>query len=167
MAVYILLALLGVPLLEIAVFIEIGARIGLGATLVVVVLTAIAGTALLRQQGLQTLRKARQSLARNEAPVAEIFDGLCLLVAGALLLTPGFVTDAAGGLLFIPALRAWLRAFVIGRLLASGQVWVAGGGAAPPEGGASGPLVEGDYAEVDDETAETPSAEESKWGREP
>lgn len=105
----ILLALIGVPLIEIAVFIEIGGRIGLWPTLAVVILTAVVGTALLRIQGLATLNHARASLARHELPVAEVFDGLCLLVAGAFLLTPGFVTDAFGLLLFVPRLRATLR----------------------------------------------------------
>ena len=70
------------------------------------VLTALAGTTLLRSQGLAILNRAGESLARNEAPVAEVFHGLCLVFAGALLLTPGFLTDAAGLLIFIPAVRA-------------------------------------------------------------
>ncbi len=96
--------LVGVPLLEIVVFIEVGGLIGLWPTIGLVVLTALAGTTL-RSQGLAILNRASESLARNEAPVAEVFHGLCLVFAGALLLTPGFVTDAAGLLIFIPALR--------------------------------------------------------------
>ena len=158
MAIYILLALLIVPLLEIAVFIEVGGAIGLMPTLAVVVLTAILGTAFLRQQGFSTLRRAKASLERNEMPVAEIFDGACLLVAGALLLTPGFVTDAAGGLLFIPALRAWLRRFLMRRLLSTARVRADAGG---PEsgGGVRGTVIEGEYVEVaeaDQDEAEPP-----------
>lgn len=97
--------LVGVPLLEIAIFIEIGGVIGLWPTIGLVVLTAAAGTALLRSQGLATLNRASEAVARQEVPVAEVFHGLCLIFAGALLLTPGLLTDAAGLLLFIPAVR--------------------------------------------------------------
>ena len=165
MAIYILPALLIVPLLEIAVFIMVGETIGLMPTLVVVVLTAILGTALLQHQGLQTLRRAKASLDRNEVPVAEVFDGFCLLIAGVLLLTPGFLTDAAGGLLFVPPLRAWLRRFLLHRLLASSQVWVDGervdatGG---PRGGHRDTLIEGEYVEVNDEDAALSPPKDSK-----
>jgi UPF0716 protein FxsA len=174
MAGYLLLALILVPLSEIAVFIEVGEALGLAPTLVIVVLTAVAGAALLRRQGLDTLRRAEASLARGEAPVAEVFDGLCLLLAGALLLTPGFVTDAVGGLLFLPALRAWLRLWALKRLLSSGRVWVDGTPVAPgddrPPDDVGGPLIEGDFAELGGETPEAaepppPVRGESKWGR--
>ena len=175
---YLLLALILVPLTEIAVFIEVGQALGLVPTLVIVVLTAVAGTALLRRQGLDTLRRAEASLARGEAPVAEVFDGVCLLLAGALLLTPGFVTDAVGGLLFLPALRAWLRVWALDRLLASGRVRGDGAPAAPGDdgapggasGGVRGPLIEGDYEELGGEETEAtepapPGGGKSKWGR--
>ena len=99
--------LLGVPALEIAVFIEVGGVLGVWWTLALIVATAAAGSALLRAQGLATLARVQASLDRNEAPVADLFDGLCVLVAGVLLLTPGFVTDAVGLVLFIPPVR-WL-----------------------------------------------------------
>ena len=105
----ILLAFIIVPVLEIAVFIQVGGLIGVLPTIALVLLTAVAGTMLLRVQGLAVIRRARDSLERNELPVAEVFDGLCLAVAGVLLLTPGFVTDTLGILLFIPATRTFLR----------------------------------------------------------
>ena len=111
-ALILLMVFIGVPVLEIAVFIEVGGRIGLAWTLVIVVATAIAGSALLRLQGLATLRRAQESLARNELPLREVFDGMCLVFAGALLLTPGFVTDTVGGLLFLPPVRFFLRVVV-------------------------------------------------------
>ncbi len=83
MTAYLLLALILVPLTEIAVFIEVGEALGLLPTLAIVVLTAVFGAALLRRQGLHTLRRAEASLARGEAPLAEVFDGVCLLLAGA------------------------------------------------------------------------------------
>ena len=72
-----------VPIIEIVLFIEVGGRIGLGPTISVVVLTAFAGTFLLRQQGLATLRRAQASLEENRFPLDEVFDGLCLVGAGA------------------------------------------------------------------------------------
>ena len=105
-----------VPLIEIAVFIQVGGWIGLWPTLALIVLTAVLGTWQLRAQGIATLARARSQMERGVMPARELFDGLCLLVAGALLLTPGFVTDAVGGLLFVPPLRDFLRR-MIGRHL--------------------------------------------------
>lgn len=126
MPLLILIAFIAVPLIEIAVFIEVGGYLGLWPTLAIVVLTAIAGTAMLRQQGLSTLRRAQAAMERNELPLKEVFDGLCLLVAGALLLTPGFVTDALGLLLFLPPFRALLRQAVAARVLAHADIHVNG-----------------------------------------
>ncbi|MFQ5974043.1 MAG: FxsA family protein, partial [Alphaproteobacteria bacterium] len=88
-----LLVLVGVPLIEIAVFIQVGGIIGLWPTIAVVVLTAVIGAALLREQGSATLTRAQREMAERRIPVRELFDAVCLLLAGALLLTPGFVTD--------------------------------------------------------------------------
>ncbi|MEE2699497.1 MAG: FxsA family protein [Pseudomonadota bacterium] len=94
-----------VPIVEIILFIIVGDRIGLLATIGVVILTAIIGTFLIRHQGIATIKKAQENLKENIFPVNEVFDGLCILIAGALLLTPGFFTDAIGFSLFIPSLR--------------------------------------------------------------
>lgn len=104
-----LLIFLMIPILEVIVFIQAGQYIGVLNTLVLTILTAIMGMSLLRLQGFQTLQKAQVKLARNEAPLSELFDGLCLFAAGLLLLTPGFVTDTVGFLLFLPPVRAVLR----------------------------------------------------------
>lgn len=103
-----LLVFIVVPLAEIGTFIVVGERIGLWPTLATVVLTAFAGTTLLRAQGFAVLQRVQQSLARGELPVSEVFHGACLLCAGALLLTPGFLTDAVGLALFVPAVRNYL-----------------------------------------------------------
>ena len=105
MAAILFLAFVFVPIIEIGVFIQVGGWIGLWPTLAVIVLTAVIGTALLRQQGLATLTRAQQEMATGHMPVRELFDGVCLLAAGALLLTPGFVTDAVGFALFTPIVR--------------------------------------------------------------
>ena len=129
MALFLLLAMIVVPIVEIAVFIELGGYLGLWPTIGTVILTAMVGSALLRLQGLSTLRRVMQSVERGRLPLAEVFDGLCLLVAGALLLTPGFVTDAVGLLLFVPAFRAALGRLLARYLVASGRVTVSAGAA--------------------------------------
>ncbi|MBK20518.1 MAG: hypothetical protein CMM52_16940 [Rhodospirillaceae bacterium] len=112
MALFITLAFILIPVIEIAVFIQLGGEIGLWNTFILIVLTAFAGTWLLRSQGLATLQRAQLSLEQQIFPMTEVFDGLCLIVAGVLLLTPGFVTDAAGFLLFLPFIRTLLRAWI-------------------------------------------------------
>ncbi|NQV85359.1 MAG: FxsA family protein [Rhodospirillales bacterium] len=124
MGAIILAAFIAVPIIEITLFIEVGGRIGLAPTVGVVILTALAGTALLRHQGLATLRKAQASLQENRFPMDEVFDGLCLVVAGALLLTPGFFTDAIGLSLFVPPFRTLLRRRITAFLIARGSVEV-------------------------------------------
>lgn len=122
MGIYFLIAFIAVPILEIAVFIEAGGRLGVWPTVGTVVLTAVAGMVLLRVQGLATLFRVQESLNRGLLPIDEVFDGLFLLAAGALLLIPGFVTDAAGLLLFVPALRKSARRLLERRLKASGKI---------------------------------------------
>ena len=158
MAVVLLIAFIAVPLIEIGVFIQIGGLIGLWPTLAVVVLTAVIGTALLRQQGLATLARARAHMDRGVLPARELFDGLCLLFAGALLLTPGFVTDAVGFLLFVPPLRDALRVALSRHFQTSRQarVWVdgqeihRGPGPGGMRQGPKGPgsVIDGEFSEV-------------------
>src|SRR3546814_4014327 len=113
MALFLLLAIIGLPIAEIAVLIQAGGLIGVGPTIGLILLTAILGTVLLRAQGMRTLDRARASLDRGEPPVGELFDGLCLLAAGGLLLLPGFITDTIGLLLFIPPVRRVLGRAVL------------------------------------------------------
>ena len=146
MALLMFLAFLTIPLIEIGVFIQVGGWIGLWPTLLLVVLTAVAGTALLRRQGFGVVGRARATMDRGELPVTELFDGVCLLFAGALLLTPGFVTDAAGALLLLPPVRHALLARLARRFAERARVHV------HMQRGARGPgdVVEGEYEEVRD-----------------
>ena len=98
-----------IPFVEIAVFMQVGEAIGVWQTLFFAFLTAIIGGGVIRYQGLQTFQSAQKSLQGNDLPVQEIFDGFCLVAAGALLITPGFVTDTIGFLLLVPPVRVWLR----------------------------------------------------------
>ena len=105
MPLLILALFIGVPLIEIYLFIAVGGVIGVWATIGLVILTALIGTGLLRQQGLATLARAQAEMQEDRLPVRELFTGVCLLFGGALLLTPGFMTDAIGFALLIPPLR--------------------------------------------------------------
>lgn len=97
--------LLVVPLAEIAAFVLIGGQIGVWATLGLVLLTAIIGSALLRWQGIGLFNRISAEMRADRVPGRELIHGVMILVAGVLLLTPGFVTDTLGFLLFIPAVR--------------------------------------------------------------
>lgn len=97
--------LLVVPVLEIGVFIAVGGAIGLWPTLGLVVLTAVIGSVLLRRQGLSTLEAIQRETRAGRVPGRELVSGLMIAIAGVLLLTPGFVTDTLGFLLFVPQLR--------------------------------------------------------------
>ncbi|MBY6201570.1 FxsA family protein [Maritalea mobilis] len=102
---WLFLLFLAVPLIEIALFIQVGGLIGLGPTLLIVVLTAIAGTALVRSQGAQALQGLRNSFDELRDPTEPLAHGAMILFSGALLLTPGFFTDAVGFALLIPGFR--------------------------------------------------------------
>lgn len=97
-----------IPLIEIYLLIAIGSEIGALPTIALILFTAGLGVTLLRQQGLITLAKIRQSLDRGELPAATLLEGLMLLIAGALLLTPGFLTDAIGFICLVPSFRSYL-----------------------------------------------------------
>jgi UPF0716 protein FxsA len=109
----ILLLIITVPLVELYVLIKIGSVIGALPTLGLIILTALVGAALLRQQGLVTLHRFRIALDEGSLPAMEIVEGVALLIGGVLLLTPGFVTDAVGFLFLLPTTRkAMLKAAV-------------------------------------------------------
>ncbi|WP_105903420.1 FxsA family protein [Vibrio gangliei] len=97
-----------VPIIEIALFIQVGGLIGLWPTIAIVLLTAFVGASLVRSQGIQTLMSVQSRLQQGELPAQQIIEGVMLAVAGVLLLTPGFMTDALGMLVLLPAPRAWL-----------------------------------------------------------
>lgn len=106
-----------VPLVELVLLLELGRRIGTLATLVLIVVTGIVGAVLAKRQGLGVLRRIQAELAAGRAPAAAIVDGLIILVAGALLITPGILTDVVGFLCLVPMTRQAIRA-VLWRSLA-------------------------------------------------
>ncbi len=125
-------ALLAIPVLEIAVFIAVGREIGVLATLACIFLTAVIGSILLRVQGFSVLSRIRSETDQGRVPGRELGDGVMILAAGILLLTPGFVTDAIGFALFVPAFRTLLWRALAARVV----VTVVGGG--PSSSGRSG-----------------------------
>jgi len=179
MAAFIFLAFIIIPMIEIGLFILIGDEIGLVATLAAIFITAIIGTAMLRAQGIATLRRAQESLARQEMPLQHIFDGACLLFAGALLLTPGFLTDSFGFLLLIPAMRKAIGGSLMNTLKARGQFSVHPQPGhphpfdhQPPPQRRPGPTIDGDFTTVEETPPLDPdhldretAAKPSKWAK--
>lgn len=148
MPLVILALFIGIPVIEIYLFIQVGGWIGVWPTIAIVILTAFIGTSMLRQQGLATLARAQAEINEDRLPVREIFNGFCVLVGGVMLLTPGFLTDALGFALLIPPLRAILGRFVW-RLLERSRgvhfsVYGAGSGPRGGRGPAGGPVIDGE-----------------------
>lgn len=114
---WLILIFLAVPILEIALFIQVGGLIGLWPTLAIIVLTALGGTALMRAEGIRALRDLRLRLDRGGNPVGPIANGAVILVAGVLLVSPGFFTDTIGLLLLVPPIRAWVIAWAGKRIV--------------------------------------------------
>lgn len=101
-----------IPVLEIITFIQVGQFIGTFWTLTFALVTAVLGGAIVKQQGAQTLTRIRNALGNQALPLGALFDGICLAIAGALLITPGFVTDAIGSALLVPSVRRMIAVFI-------------------------------------------------------
>ncbi|TPV59057.1 FxsA family protein [Aestuariibacter sp. GS-14] len=107
-----LLLFILMPIAEIALLLQVGDMIGGWNTVGLILVTAFVGAYLVRQEGLSTLQKAQQKLAKNEVPGKEMMEGMMLVIAGVLLVTPGFITDIIGFLFVLP----FSRQFMAGRL---------------------------------------------------
>lgn len=145
MALLFLAAFIGIPLIEIFVFIQVGGEIGALNTIIITIVSAVIGVALIRVQGLGVLMRARTALDKRESPVTEIFEGFFLAIAGLFLLIPGFVTDTIGLLLLIPPLRRTLAGYMArnSKVAATG---FQGGNPQPRD-----TVIDGDYEVIDDE----------------
>ena len=141
-----------IPLMEIYVFMQVGEMIGLGTTLFLALFTAILGGAIIKHQGITTLQAVSQSMRQGKMPVTELFDGFCLIAAGATLITPGFVTDTIGFLLLIPPFRRILQTFVsrYTKITGSGFYKESTGNKQNPFRQESN-VIEGDYVRLEDE----------------
>ncbi|MCB2136992.1 MAG: FxsA family protein [Rhodobacteraceae bacterium] len=144
---WLLIAFIAVPMIEISLFIQVGGVIGLGWTLAIVVATAVAGSWLVRQQGLRALAQLRGSLAELRNPTEPIAHGAMILFAGALLLTPGFFTDFMGLLLLVPPVRDAILRYMSARIEVAS--FTVGGGSAPRQEWPRGDVIDAEYSEID------------------
>ena len=125
MPLLLLIVFIVVPIVELYVIIQVGQAIGVIPTLFLLLLSAVLGTVLLRSQGRAVWRRFNQALNERRVPHREVLDGVLVIFGGALLLTPGFVTDVVGILFLLPPSRAGIRGFLsklfIGRIALSGR----------------------------------------------
>ena len=136
MAGVLLLLFLVVPIAELAVIVQVGQAIGTLSTIAVLLLISVVGATLMKREGLGVLHRARSSLASGRVPGREVADGFLIVLGGALMLTPGFLTDVVGLALLLPPVRALVRPFLLRQLQARAVVAV--GSAAHRGPGASG-----------------------------
>lgn len=107
------LLFLVVPIVELVVIVQVGQEIGVLNTIGLLIVVGVVGAALVRRQGVGVLRRVQSSLARGEVPAREVVDGFLILFAGALLLTPGFLSDVLAVALLVPPARAVVRAVIL------------------------------------------------------
>jgi UPF0716 protein FxsA len=167
------LVFIGLPIAEIALFIEVGGLIGLWPTLVAIVGTAVVGTAILRHQGIAVLGEAQLAMDGGRLPIDSVIHGLFLLIAGILLLTPGFLTDAVGFALLVPPVRLAIARWLLERLRGSDRVHIhtvhmGGFDAKTTEGRAegqrgAGPVIEGEAVRVEDDDRTAGPESPSPW----
>lgn len=116
MGLLLLFAFILIPVIELGILIEVGSNIGAWSTIGLVLLTAVAGSFLIRWQGFGLIGRIQSQMQNKTPPVQEMVDGAALLIAGMCLLTPGFVTDAFGFILLIPGLRVLIAKRIISRV---------------------------------------------------
>lgn len=140
-----LLLILLLPILEIVGFIQVGDWIGAGPTIGLLALSAVVGVLLVRHQGLASLSRAQAAAARGEAPIGTVLDGFCAVLAGVLLIIPGFLTDILGIILLIRPLRRGIGRWLFSRIGAgmpvfttTGKGGFGAGGFGPGFGGGAG-----------------------------
>ena len=142
-------AFIGVPLLEIYVLIQVGQVIGPWWTILLLIVASVLGTWLIRSEGGRAWRALTEALQTGRMPARELADGALILIGGTLMLTPGFVTDAVGVLLILPFTRPIARRLLSGvvarRLLGSGPV--SGPGHTDRPGPTGGPVVRGEVVD--------------------
>lgn len=139
------------PLIEIALFVTVGSALGLGLTLLIVLGTGVLGVSILRGQGLQSAGRLRQSMASLRNPLAVAGSDALRMLAGVLLVLPGFLTDVLGLLLLVPAVRLLLIAFLVRRFgVASMQ-------SDQPVRRADGIIIDGEFTELEPGEVRPPS----------
>lgn len=165
---WLFVAFLMVPLIEIALFIQLGGLIGLWPTLAIVVLTAVIGTYMVRQQGRSAIANLQTSFSKLDNPSEPLAHGAMILISGALLLTPGFFTDGVGFALLLPPVRqaviAWARKRVtVTKFEMGGQMHQRPPHEEPRPQGKPADVIEGEFTEVPD--GKNPNHPGSGWTR--
>jgi UPF0716 protein FxsA len=117
MRLFLIVLFIVVPIAELAVLIQIGQAIGIGWTIALLVADAILGSLLARSQGRATWRRFNEALRAGRPPAREVMDGALVIFGGALLLTPGFISDILGAFLLLPPTRAFVRAVLVRRFI--------------------------------------------------
>ncbi|WP_210436500.1 FxsA family protein [Bermanella marisrubri] len=143
-----LLPLILLPLIEIAVFVQVGDKVGALWTVLLTIATAVIGIALVQLQGIRTLNSAREHMAMGELPAQHMIEGVILLVSGVFLLIPGFVTDTLGFLGVMPFIRGPLAASISRGVLAP-KIQVYRGEPGSTRANDSGRIIEGEYERKD------------------
>ena len=159
---WLLIAFIAIPLIEIALFIQVGGAIGLWPTLAIVVGTALLGTYLVRQQGMRALGDLRGSFQDLRDPTEPLAHGAMILFSAALLLTPGFFTDAVGFSLLVPAVRSAVLKYARTKIKTASFTMKATVHEHHPHQGES-TIIDGEYTKVSDPSAD-PDAP-SGWTR--
>jgi UPF0716 protein FxsA len=136
-----------VPIAELALIIQVGEAIGVWWTIALLVADSVLGSALMRSQGRIAWRRFNEATAAGRVPAREVLDGVLVIFGGALLLTPGFISDFLGLLLLLPPTRAVIRAVLVRRL--AHRMFVSVTGAAPRRRGPGGYDVEGHAVDLD------------------
>ena len=154
------LAFLLVPIIEIALFIQVGSFIGLLPTLGIVILTAVLGTWLVKTQGRLALGQLHGSFEQLSDPTEPLAHGAMILLAGALLLTPGFFTDAFGFLLLVPGFRTRAFSYVRSKVTVTSFKMGAASGPSPRQSDTRGDIIDGDFEDV---TSRSPTGRTSGW----
>lgn len=121
MLVRLLAVFIAVPLTELYLLLQVGSRLGVGTTILLVVVTGVVGAHLARRESLRTLREIQRHLRHGILPTDELVDGALIVVAGLLLITPGLLTDAIGFGLLLPRTRAALRRHLRRRMTVASQ----------------------------------------------
>jgi len=148
----ILALLIGLPVLEISLFIKVGGLIGILPTILMIFAISALGAAVLRRQGLQSFSKVQRAMAQGEAPVDEMLDGFFIVAAGILFILPGFFSDILGLCLLLPPVRKMLGRHIRRRFsVQTMQGHFYAGGGNPRATRSGGPVIEGEAEEVTDE----------------
>lgn len=148
-----------VPMLELVLLIKVGQWAGVLPTLALVVATAVAGGLLISRQSFTVMRQTLEAMSEGRMPVESVLDGLFLMLAGALLLTPGLITDVAALLLLVPPIRRVIARWSMRRLMRTATVRVYRHGEGPSSrsgaraGTGDGPIIEGEFERLDETPA--------------